>query len=91
MTAARILIVEDERIVAEDLRLTLRQLGYEVAGSVATGEDAVRLAKEQPPDLILMDIFLAGAMRNSTSRGTSGSSMSRNTSKVLPQNCRTLM
>ena len=62
MTAARILIVEDERIVAEDLRLTLLQLGYEIAGSVATGEDAVRLAKELAPDLVLMDIFLAGTM-----------------------------
>ena len=46
MTAARILIVEDERIVVEDLRLTLIQLGYEIAGSTATGEDAVRLARE---------------------------------------------
>lgn len=62
MTGARILITEDERIVAEDLRLTLIQLGYDVVGSVATGEDAVRLAQEKMPDLILMDIFLAGQM-----------------------------
>jgi PAS domain S-box-containing protein len=62
MTPARILITEDERIVAEDLRLTLEQLGYEVVGSVATGEEAVELVKKVVPDLILMDIFLAGTM-----------------------------
>ena len=69
MTAARILIVEDERIVAEDLRLTLLQLGYEVAGSVASGEEAVILAQEHCPDLILMDIFLAGKMDGITATG----------------------
>ncbi|OPX64451.1 PAS domain S-box protein [Methanoregula sp. PtaB.Bin085] len=62
MTAARILIIEDERIVAEDLRFTLEQLGYTVAGSVATGEEAVEQAKTLAPDIILMDIFLAGTM-----------------------------
>ncbi|MGA7628374.1 PAS domain S-box protein [Methanoregula sp.] len=66
MTAARILIVEDERIVAEDLRLTLIQLGYDIAGSTGTGEDAVRLARETNPDLVLMDIFLAGEMNGLT-------------------------
>ncbi len=62
MTGPRILITEDERIVAEDLRLTLIQLGYDVVGSVATGEEAVERAKELVPDIILMDIFLAGEM-----------------------------
>jgi PAS domain S-box-containing protein len=62
MTRARILITEDERIVAEDLRFTLEQLGYEVVGSVATGEEAVALADQLKPDIILMDIFLAGTM-----------------------------
>ncbi|HVP96774.1 PAS domain S-box protein [Methanoregula sp.] len=66
MTAARILIVEDERIVAEDLRLTLIQLGYEIAGSTGTGEEAVRLAREASPDLILMDIYLAGKINGIT-------------------------
>jgi PAS domain S-box-containing protein len=66
MTAARILIVEDERIVAEDLRLTLVQLGFEIAGSTDTGEEAVRLAREVHPDLILMDIFLAGKINGIT-------------------------
>jgi hypothetical protein len=43
MTAARILIIDDERIVAEVLRLARIKIGYEPAGSTATGEDAIRL------------------------------------------------
>ncbi|MDY3554943.1 response regulator [Gemmata sp. JC717] len=56
----RILIVEDERIPAADLELRLTALGYEVVGSVATGADALRLAGERAPDLVLMDIRLRG-------------------------------
>jgi PAS domain S-box-containing protein len=59
---ARILIVEDERIAAEDLRLTLSQLGYEVAGLASSGEEALRLAEQRQPDLVLMDIVLKGPM-----------------------------
>jgi PAS domain S-box-containing protein len=61
-TKARILIVEDERIAAEDLRLTLSQLGYEVAGLASSGEEALRLAEKRKPDLVLMDIVLKGPM-----------------------------
>src|SRR5512136_1638843 len=57
---ARILIAEDEMIVAEDLELTLADLGHEVVGKVSTGELAVQLAEETKPDLILMDIKLRG-------------------------------
>ena len=57
---ARILICEDELLVAKDVALTLRDLGYETAGMVATGEEAIRKAEEVRPDLILMDINLAG-------------------------------
>jgi len=70
MTKARILITEDERIVAEDLRFTLEQLGYTIVGSVATGEEAVEQAKKTAPDLILMDIFLAGEMDGITAAET---------------------
>jgi len=59
---ARLLIVEDERIVALDLANELRDLGYTVAAMVATGEDAIRKAAELAPDLVLMDIHLAGEM-----------------------------
>jgi diguanylate cyclase (GGDEF)-like protein/PAS domain S-box-containing protein len=62
MKPANILIVEDEFILASDLRLRLRDLGYAVAGAVATGADAVALADRCRPDLVLMDIRLQGPM-----------------------------
>jgi signal transduction histidine kinase len=62
MSKPTILIVEDEEIVAADLGNKLRQLGYDVCGSARRGEDAVALARERDPDLVLMDIRLAGAM-----------------------------
>jgi len=60
--SARILIVEDEQIVAADLRNKLRRLGYEVVGQVDSGPEAIRLAGELRPDLVLMDMRLQGAM-----------------------------
>jgi CheY-like chemotaxis protein len=56
----RILIVEDEAIVACDLQSRLESFGYEVVGIAASGEQAVRLAAEASPDLVLMDIQLRG-------------------------------
>ena len=58
----RILIVEDEGVTAMDLERTVVRLGYQVAETCATGEEAVRLAAELSPDLVLMDIRLAGAL-----------------------------
>ena len=49
--AVRILVVEDEMIVAEDLRRTLGQLGYEVCGIVATGEQVRHQVEVDQPDL----------------------------------------
>jgi PAS domain S-box-containing protein len=57
-----ILIVEDERIVALDIRQSLKSLGYNVVGIASTGEKALELAKDYQPDLILMDIMLKGEM-----------------------------
>jgi chemotaxis response regulator CheB len=57
-----ILIVEDEALGAQNLRERLEELEYEVCGSAASGEEAVVLAAEVNPDLILMDIRLAGRM-----------------------------
>jgi PAS domain S-box-containing protein len=62
MAQAKILIVDDEVVVAEDIRRQLRALGYLVVGVVASGDEAVRLAGEHQPDLILMDIKLKGPM-----------------------------
>lgn len=58
----RILIVEDEAVVAKNLEKKLTRMGYEVIGSVASGEEAVRKAGESVPDLVLMDIMLVGQM-----------------------------
>lgn len=62
MSQARILVVEDEAIVARDIAAQLDMLGYAVVGRVARGEDAVTQALALRPDLVLMDIQLAGEM-----------------------------
>ncbi len=58
--ASRILVVEDEMIVAKALALSLQHLGYHIVGEVSTGEEAIQLAEESKPDLVLMDIKLGG-------------------------------
>ena len=62
MVSARIMIVEDENIVAKDIQNTLKRLGYTVPAVVSTGEEAVEKASELRPDLVLMDIRLKGQM-----------------------------
>lgn len=62
MNKGTVLIIEDEAIVAADLRSKLTQLGYEVVGVAATGEESVALARRLHPDLVLMDIWLQGTM-----------------------------
>ena len=62
MTNFRIFIVEDEVIVADDIAETLKGLGYDVAGTAKYGETAIRDVAELKPDLVLMDIHLAGKM-----------------------------
>lgn len=60
MSKARILIVEDEAIIAMQTESSLEYLGYEVTSIVDSGEKAIRKAKEDAPDLILMDIRIKG-------------------------------
>ena len=62
MADARVLIVEDETIVAMDLAQLLEQLGYSVAGVASTGAEAIDAATSLKPDLVLMDIHLKGPM-----------------------------
>jgi DNA-binding NarL/FixJ family response regulator len=57
---AKVMIVEDEVIVAEDLRRNLRACGYDIPGYAVDGREAVSMAKRTKPDLILMDVFLDG-------------------------------
>ena len=62
MEKEKILIVEDERLVAEDIRSCLVHFGYRVVSIVTSGEKALKELKEHSPDLILMDIGLNGGM-----------------------------
>src|SRR6185436_1165545 len=62
MKQARILVVEDEFIVAADIQTRLESLGYDVPTTVASGEKAVEQAGALRPDLVLMDIQLKGRM-----------------------------
>ncbi len=58
----RILIVEDEIIVASEIKLRLEEMGYGVIGIVNNGRDAIIKAELYEPDVILMDITLKGKM-----------------------------
>ena len=60
LSAAKIVVVEDDMNVAEVLKARLTSFGYEVVGSAASGSDAIELVLTQGPDLVLMDIMLEG-------------------------------
>ena len=60
--AARVLIVEDDQLVAVDLEGRLERLGYQVVDAAASGEEACAKVGTLQPDLILMDVRLAGPM-----------------------------
>jgi CheY-like chemotaxis protein len=62
MLNSKILIVEDEMIVAKDLKQQLETLGYNIVGIAANGRDALKITGETNPDLILMDIMLKGEL-----------------------------
>jgi two-component system, cell cycle sensor histidine kinase and response regulator CckA len=59
---ARILIVEDELLIIEDMKAKLRRLGHTVIAYATTGEVAVQKAEETKPELVLMDVRLRGEM-----------------------------
>jgi two-component system response regulator AtoC len=60
--SARILIVEDERVTAEDLRDILTDLGYSITALVSSAADAISQAEQNPPNIVLMDIHIQGDM-----------------------------
>ena len=62
MNPIKILVVEDEVIVAQDIAGRLKKLGYAVTATVSSGEEAIQKATENQPDLVLMDIVLKGDM-----------------------------
>ena len=62
MASAKVLIVEDEILIARKIESTLRQLGYEVTGIAQDADMALQKATDTQPDLILMDIVIQGEM-----------------------------
>jgi DNA-binding LytR/AlgR family response regulator len=58
----KILIVEDEMLIAANIANQLETLGYEVVGIIPRGEEAVKVVQNEKPDLILMDINLKGEL-----------------------------
>jgi two-component system cell cycle sensor histidine kinase/response regulator CckA len=62
MEKEKILVVEDERIVADDLRMSLERLGYLVCGLALSGSEAIEKVKELRPDIVIMDIVLGEEM-----------------------------
>ena len=62
MSQVRILVVEDESVVAKDIQWSLKSLGYTIVGWASSGEEAIEKVKELSPALVLMDIVLKGDM-----------------------------
>ncbi|MBI5471960.1 MAG: PAS domain S-box protein [Ignavibacteriae bacterium] len=60
MTSSRILVVEDERIVAKDIQTKLRSFGYTAPAVASSAEEAIKAVERDRPDLVLMDIVLRG-------------------------------
>jgi DNA-binding NarL/FixJ family response regulator len=56
----QVLVVEDQMLIAEDLAQTVLELGAAVVGIAATAEEAIRIAAERRPDVVLIDIRLRG-------------------------------
>ena len=62
MANEKILLVEDESVVAMEINNRLRKLGYTVVAAVPSGEAALSEAEKNSPDLVLMEIMLEGEM-----------------------------
>jgi len=62
MDDVKILVVEDEGIIAKNIKNKLKSFGYTVPAIATTGEEAIRMAEITFPDLILMDVMLKGEM-----------------------------
>ena len=62
MAKTKIMICEDEVIIGHELRENLESLGYQVVGPVTTGEKAVERALTEKPQVVLMDVRLAGRL-----------------------------
>ncbi len=62
MAGIKVLLVEDDWIIAKEMAYNLQDLGFEVAGHIYNAEEAIKLVKTLHPDLVILDIDLAGEM-----------------------------
>jgi two-component system cell cycle sensor histidine kinase/response regulator CckA len=62
MSKIKVLVVENELLVAKDMKKILEDSGYSVSAIVSTGQEAVRSAKRFRPDIVLMDVVLPGGL-----------------------------
>ncbi len=69
MSKAQILVVEDDGIVAMDIKNSLKKLGFSVSAIVSYGEEAIEKVETDKPDLVLMDIMLKGDMNGIEAAG----------------------
>jgi len=69
MKKPKILIVEDEGIVAHDIRYILERQGCEITGIAVSGRQAIEQARNQPPDVVLMDIRIQGDLNGIEAAG----------------------
>jgi len=60
LPSRRALIVDDEFLIAFDLESSMRELGFDVCTVASNERDAIELAKSQPPDVVVMDVYLGG-------------------------------
>jgi DNA-binding NtrC family response regulator len=70
MKKLKVMIVEDESIIAFDMRNMMIDLGFEVCAMAVSGEEAVKKAGMFCPDIVLMDILLAGEMNGIEAAGS---------------------
>jgi len=60
LTARRALIVDDEFLIAFDLEASMRELGFDACAVASNERDAIELAMNNPPDVVVMDVYLGG-------------------------------
>ena len=60
LPSRRALIVDDEFLIAFDLEASMRELGFDVCSVASNERDAIALAKSNPPDVVVMDVYLGG-------------------------------
>jgi DNA-binding NarL/FixJ family response regulator len=60
LPSRRALIVDDEFLIAFDLEASMRALGFDVCAVASNEKDAIELAKSNPPDVVVMDVYLGG-------------------------------